>query len=131
MTPRCVDEGASSLIKSLLHEDTCTDGHDAAGRSLAPPADASMNDRNKERNARLDALEKRCVTLENRAQELERELRSKALPTYCGTYQDGADYFVGNLVTRAGGLWLCAESTSSTPGTDHGAWRLIVKSGRA
>ena len=58
------------------------------------------------------------------------QLKARPMPKYCGVYQDGAAYTVGDLVTKAGGLWFCADATTTTPGT-AGAWRLIVKSGRA
>jgi hypothetical protein len=57
-------------------------------------------------------------------------LKAQPLPKYCGVYQDGESYAAGNLVTKSGGLWFCADPTTAAPGTD-GSWRLIVKAGRA
>jgi hypothetical protein len=68
----------------------------------------------------LAALQMRVATLEQRP-----ELR------YCGTWRQGERYSEGNLVTRAGGLWLAERETDRTPGTENSGWKLIVKEGQA
>jgi hypothetical protein len=55
----------------------------------------------------------------------------KPVVKYCGVHQEAAAYNAGNLVTRNGGLWFCADATTtSTPGDDS-SWRLIVRRGAA
>jgi hypothetical protein len=76
-----------------------------------------MNDRNKTRNERLDALEARPAG----APGVE----------YRGVFRDGDIFEAGQLATRRGGLWLCLKRTAATPGTAPGAWRLICKEGQA
>ena len=77
----------------------------------------STSEKNRERNARLDTIERRLCALE-----------SQPLPKYCGVYERGKTYAANSLVTRQGGLWFAAEATMLTPGSG-GPWRLIVKSG--
>lgn len=71
-----------------------------------------------------------CAELEQRIADLEKELRAKSLPHYCGIYRSDGRYRIGDLVTNGGGLWLATDVTSSAPGTDK-SWRLIGQRGRA
>ena len=73
------------------------------------------------RDARLTALAERVAQLEQKAVGVK----------WAGVYEAGARYAEGQLVTRGGGLWLCASDTVLAPGTSEGAsdWRLIVKRG--
>ena len=80
-----------------------------------------INDKNKERNARLDALEKRLAALESRGPSVE----------YKGVFTLGMTYPRGSLTTRDGGLWLALEDTTLQPGKGTSTWRLVVKSGHA
>ena len=80
----------------------------------------------KESRAYIRSLESQMQVLQTRLLELEK----RPIPKYCGTWQPGYRHSVGDLVTRSGGLWFCAQETSTQPGTD-GAWQLIVKKGGA
>lgn len=55
-----------------------------------------------------------------------------ALPflRYCGVYQDGKAYDVGDVTTWAGSTWSCKSATTTKPGEGSPAWVLIVKRGR-
>jgi hypothetical protein len=83
----------------------------------------SMNDKNIERNARLDVLAKRITDLET----------SGGSPSvkWVGVFTHGKTYDSGGLVTHRGGLWLSLiDNTGTAPGDDApGIWKLIVKSG--
>jgi hypothetical protein len=67
---------------------------------------------------RVDALEKRALELERRAENLK----------YVGVHKDGSAYDTGNFVTHAGSTWHCNEPTTSRPGTSK-SWTLAVKRG--
>jgi len=58
-------------------------------------------------------------------------LRERPDVVYCGVYKSGERYHAGNITTKNGGMWLCLQTTTSTPGTDPESWRLVVKEGRA
>jgi len=49
---------------------------------------------------------------------------------YCGVYQDGKSYDVGDVTTWAGSTWHCKTATATKPGEGSAAWTLIVKRGR-
>ena len=73
--------------------------------------------------------------LRARLDDLERELAQakSAGPSvvYAGVHQSGRRYASGELVSKAGGLWLALQETSDTPGGHPADWRLVVKSGGA
>lgn len=52
------------------------------------------------------------------------------VPLYRGVYSDAEVYQVGDMVTWAGSLWHCNESTTGKPGEGTKAWTLAVKRGR-
>lgn len=80
-----------------------------------------INEKNKKRNARLDALEARLAVIEARP-DVE----------YRGVFTIGKTYEPGHLVTRNGALWLCTSGCTTTqPSADPSRWKLIVKSGGA
>jgi len=81
---------------------------------------SEMNEKNKERNARLDALEREIA-----------ELKARPTLKWCGTYVDGQSYQEAQLVTRGGSLWLSTAPTTTMPGEAGSDWRLIVKRGGA
>lgn len=66
-----------------------------------------------------DALKARVAVLENVA------AKSVAGVRWAGTYEAGATYHSGELVTKTG-LWLALKTTTAAPGSDSTAWRLIV-----
>jgi hypothetical protein len=73
-----------------------------------------MNDRNVERNRRLDVL----------------EARPKGL-VYRGVWTASEKYGVGDVVTRSGAMWICKlADVGATPGVTPEAWQLAVKAGR-
>jgi hypothetical protein len=80
-------------------------------------------------------LKERIAALELRTKATDARLvavEGKQLhPTYAGVHDAHREYRHGDLVTRGGGLWLCIERTTATPGVNPEAWRLIVKSGGA
>lgn len=83
----------------------------------------NVNERNKQRQRQIDALEQRCKVLE-----------AKPSVEYCGVFQSAVRYSPGSIVTRSGGLWLClADTVNHAPGAPDTAayWRLICKEGRA
>ncbi len=73
-----------------------------------------MNERNRERNARLAALEARPASGGVR---------------WAGTWKSNRQFREGELCTWRGGLWLATRTTNDRPGTDDSGFRLIVKSG--
>ena len=81
-----------------------------------------INNANRGRNTRIDALEKRIAELETS--------RSGSSVGYAGVHEVGKQYLSGSLVTRSGGLWLALRETTQTPGTDPLSWRLVVKEGQ-
>jgi len=70
---------------------------------------------------RLEAAEAKIVALDTK----------HIAPVYEGVYEHDKTYRRGSLVTRNGGLWLAISETSSQPGSNPAAWRLVVKSGDA
>jgi hypothetical protein len=79
---------------------------------------AEMNERNVERNARLDALEKDVAAL-----------KARPLQKWAGVHIEGVPYAEASLVTRQGSLWAATCATTTTPGVEGSDWRLIVKRG--
>ena len=80
-----------------------------------------INQRNRERNVRLDALEARLTGLEGK--------QSRPGVKWMGVHSVGSAYSEGALVTRKGSLWLALRDTTSVPGTSADSWKLVVKSG--
>ena len=52
------------------------------------------------------------------------------IPRYQGTWSGAQTYAVGDLVTWDGSTWHCQLPTSSRPGENATAWRMMVKRGR-
>lgn len=52
------------------------------------------------------------------------------VPLYRGVYSDAEAYQAGDMVTWAGSLWHCNESTTGKPGEGTKAWTLAAKRGR-
>jgi hypothetical protein len=73
----------------------------------------SMNDKNRERNARLDALEARPIVKD------------------AGVWRPDVLYAAGDIVSHSGSGWICSAAHCST-GTEpsHDCFRLFVKAGR-
>jgi hypothetical protein len=72
----------------------------------------AMNEKNKERNARLDALE------------------SRPQMQYRGVWTAAEPYSLGDCVTRSGSLWISKlNHNGATPGESPIAWQLAVKRG--
>lgn len=76
-----------------------------------------MNERNKERNARLDALEQRCADLES---ERGIDGQSKASPPstkprhrFSGDWDRSRHYSMGDVVRHAGAFYNCKCANSS------------------
>lgn len=98
---------------------------------------SDMNERNKERNTRLDALEK-ALGAGNSSEEV-RLLKARVAtlegrPTmrYRGVWLETEKYSIGDFVTLGGSVWHCnlmAPVSGARPGIDH-RWTLAVKSGR-
>src|SRR4030095_17173602 len=82
----------------------------------------AKNTKDKERNARLDQLEKRIAELDS---------KSSGLKWY-GTWTEGRgrSFPEGAILTHHGGLWCAIRPTSHQPGVgaDSGG-RLVVKAG--
>jgi hypothetical protein len=79
----------------------------------------AMNERNKERNARIAALEAEVD-----------KLKARPLQKWAGVHVPGTPYAEASLVTKGGGLWVATTATATTPG-ESTEWRLIVKKGHA
>jgi hypothetical protein len=81
-----------------------------------------MNERNKERNAKIAALEAKVAEL---------EARPVGGVQDAGVWKSGTSYAAGDIVTHGGAAWICRSahvSTGVTPSHDH--FRLFVKAGR-
>lgn len=79
-----------------------------------------INERNKERNARIDALETRCAALE-----------ARPVTKDAGVWRPDVLYENGDIVSHGGSAWYCRSghcSTGTAPSHDH--FRLFVKAGR-
>jgi len=87
-----------------------------------------MNERNKERNAKIDALEKKVAELEESTERRIAHVESEAV-SYKGVWDEHMQYNRGEFVTCGGSMWHCNASTRSRPGTD-GTFTLAVKKGR-
>lgn len=76
----------------------------------------NMNQKNIERNRRLDALEQRLTSLE-----------ARPAVKFAGVHQDGQSYSAGDMVQRSG-LWVCkVDGTVGKPGEDYNGWSLVLK----
>jgi hypothetical protein len=84
------------------------------------------NERNKERNAKIAALEQRCEALQQRVQELEQ----RPAVAYKGVWNERELYGAGQFVTFSGSMWIAkTASIGRRPGTDPNGWQLVVKRG--
>jgi integrin beta 3 len=53
------------------------------------------------------------------------------LPRICGTFEPGAVYQPGDIVTHGGSAWRCCAPTSTPPIDNNGdVWRIFVRRGR-
>lgn len=77
-----------------------------------------INQRNKERNRRLDELEKQVEEL--KATQFED----------CGVWKESTIYRKGNGVSHQGSFWIAQTETAERPGGPETGWRLAVKAGR-
>ena len=75
-----------------------------------------MNAKNIERNARLDALEKRLADLE--AQPLLKD---------GGTWRHGSTYRRGDVTQFKGARWVCIKAHTANGVPDHECWQLWEK----
>src|SRR5262245_55340477 len=80
----------------------------------------AMGDKNRERDTRIEAFEKRIAELEQRP-----GLK------YCGVWRDDATYHLSDVVTKGGSMWAAKlNHLQSEPGNDNGVgWVLAVKHG--
>lgn len=88
----------------------------------------------RERDTRLQALERRCCDLEFQTTQNAARVKSlEARPElkYVGVFREGQRYTAGSLTTRSGSLWFAETDTDMEPGEALGGWRLIVKKGTA
>jgi hypothetical protein len=84
---------------------------------------ASMNSRNKERNATIERLEARVAELEARPSSGTKD---------AGPWKTGTTYFPGDIVSFQGSGWIAKETNvvrPNDPELGHRAWRLLVKRG--
>lgn len=73
----------------------------------------------------IDSLVLRISELEAKAAEKQKSAGVR----WSGVYENGKAYAEGQLVTKAGGLWLACHDQLGIPGTPGSGWRLIVKGG--
>lgn len=92
-----------------------------------------INERNKERNSKIAALEdrigsaadsKRVIELQERVTQL--EARPAAL-RYCGVWDRERDYQTDEAVTHGGGLWIARMDSRGVKPGDGVSWQLSVK----
>lgn len=82
-----------------------------------------MDDRNKERNAKIAALEAKVQELEAHASQ------NKSLE-YFGIFDGAQRYRRNAAVTFDGALWISRTDNPGVPGTDHSGWTLAVQKGK-
>jgi len=59
------------------------------------------------------------------------ELEQRPTMEYCGVWDVGKTYFVGDFVTDAGSMWACEKPNAGVrPGSKAEVWQLAVKHGR-
>jgi hypothetical protein len=75
-----------------------------------------------ERDARIEALERRLAEVEARATKA-------AGIQYRGVWHEKASYVQNDAVTYSGSMWVALEDGPGQPGRDEG-WQLAVKRGR-
>jgi hypothetical protein len=76
---------------------------------------------------RTQLLEAKIATLEAKLAAL--QAKAGSTMQYCGVWEAGQAYGIGDFVTHAGSLWACRAPTEARPGTSP-AWTLAVKRGR-
>ena len=109
------DDFASSL--SELHK--LADAHPTLVGGLIWPAITcmhTMNEANKRRNVRIEALESRVADLE-----------PKPRARLKGAWTTGTAYQPGDAVVHRGRLWLCAAPPSGEPTIDFRGWQLASR----
>jgi len=96
---------------------------------------AAMNERNKARNAPLDALEAHVTklhALESAGGDLAQRVQALEQKGYRGVWSPLQRYEVGAFVTDFGSLWHAnLASQGIRPGTNSATWTLSVKRGKA
>ena len=80
---------------------------------------AESNARNKERNAKLEALEAEV-----------RELKAAPKLEYKGVWASDLAYDVGAFVTHGGSLWHSNVNQNQARPGEHSHWTLVAKRGR-
>jgi hypothetical protein len=95
-----------------------------------------MNQKNTQRNERLDTLERERAELQSElalAVERIRQLEERpAGLAYRGVWRAGERYLKGDVTTRGGSMWVClVQSTRDMPGDGTGCkdWQLCCKRG--
>ena len=81
----------------------------------------ASNEKNKERNAKIAALEARVA-----------ELLARPELKYCGVWEADHSYPAGSACTHKGGIWIAKCATSQRPDADGPGehdWQLAVKRG--
>jgi hypothetical protein len=59
------------------------------------------------------------------------ELEQRPTMEYCGVWEVGETYYVGDFVTDAGSMWACEKANAGVrPGSKADVWTLAVKHGR-
>lgn len=93
----------------------------------------TMNQRNKERNLKIDALETRCERLEGEiatGAERVKAVEDRPGVNYEGIWDVSTRYGRGVFVTSGGSLWHAEQpSVARRPGIDPSVWKLAVKKG--
>jgi hypothetical protein len=109
------------ILSKLAHESPTVAVPMQIAMCLGLMIDA-MDDRNRERNERLDALTSRVAELEQRP----------AGAQYEGTWGAQKCYSRNAMVTHGGSCWVSTKDNNraATPGVSYDAWRLAVKGTR-
>jgi hypothetical protein len=131
--------GNGVAIDAITLADLQKSFNQLANDVLNPLADEFMK-----LTARVEKLEKENASLEKQVQGLivkfatthtlvEARLKAIQDPAlkYCGVWQEGVQYELGNFVTFNGSMWHCNSRTSTArPGSGDRAFTLAVKSGQ-
>lgn len=80
----------------------------------------ASNEKNKQRNLRLDELEARLVTVEERPTGL----------VYRGVWDAAITYRLGDVCTKNGSMWVSKLNENHAIPGESSAWQLSVKKGR-
>lgn len=126
-----IQDGLNRALQREVSESKTTDPdklirveRELAKKDLGEALDL-MKELAAEARAEIKERDERIAKLERRLEAVEAEPM-----TYQGTFEVGKYYARGSVVTHRGGMWHCAEGTTTPPDFGAPQWTLCVKSGR-